>query len=150
MAQFAGVVDRTSKDGQKTWKEYTFEDQLGQQLKMSHWGKPLDTEKISGIWLSVEYTENEQGFKNLKLVKPTDAPTKQSGVTEHAEAAPATAAAPAPASKPVQGNLSVSRHYLSLKLAVELVKVEGVAVDKKLERVIEAYKKFLAELSVTD
>lgn len=147
--QFVKTVERVSRDGQKKWLDYVFKDQMGQEITMSHWGKALDLAVLQNTpWLKVTYTENAQGYKNLGVVSPTDPPTAQSGVAQH-NAPPQSAQASAPVAK-VSTNLSVSRQYLALKLAVELVKVEGVTVDKKLERCIEAYKKFLAELDVTE
>ena len=97
---------------------------------------------LDGIYCLAKY--DGEDFPKITQIMPVDKPPVQATVTE--------------SNKPVQkeasngsliNNLANSPQYLAAKLATEMVQVEQIAVDKKIERFEQMYNVILKKLMFT-
>lgn len=113
----------------------------GENKAFFDWGfnsKDFTDEGNQGIWVEIEVKEGE--FPALNSMKETTKPPKVEQQSLEESDNNTTKEEKLPEKKKTSESfLAVSLPYLSMKLAVDLVRREDIQVDEKIKRLEEAY-----------
>jgi hypothetical protein len=134
---------RTTQDGSRSFHTITIEADDG-EVKISDWSglcKKANILGMSGIFVEAQYLDGQ--YPRLVSVKQVEKPSSFTQSTvESATAKDAQSFMPAP--QPTHNHRpsdhASSLTYLCFKLAVDLTKDEAIQVDKKIERMGQAYE----------